>query len=30
MNSVQTKEQFEFVLSAVAEEVQALLKALPQ
>ncbi|XP_067935891.1 receptor-type tyrosine-protein phosphatase N2-like isoform X2 [Watersipora subatra] len=30
MNSVETKEQFEFVLSAVAEEVQALLKALPQ
>lgn len=29
MESVQTREQFEFVLSAVAEEVQALLKALP-
>ena len=29
MDSVQTREQFEFVLSAVAEEVQALLKALP-
>lgn len=30
MNAVDTREQFEFVLSAVAEEVQALLKALPQ
>ncbi|XP_036061554.1 receptor-type tyrosine-protein phosphatase N2 [Onychomys torridus] len=27
---VQTKEQFEFVLTAVAEEVNAILKALPQ
>lgn len=30
MNTVETKEQLEFILSAVAEEVQALLKALPQ
>lgn len=30
MDSVQTKEQLEFVLAAVAEEIQALLKALPQ
>ncbi|MGH0156364.1 UNVERIFIED_CONTAM: hypothetical protein FKN15_031410 [Acipenser sinensis] len=27
---VQTKEQFEFALTAVAEEVNAILKALPQ
>ncbi|CAH1789996.1 unnamed protein product [Owenia fusiformis] len=30
MSMVKTKEQFEFVLSAVAEEVHAILKALPQ
>ncbi|KAK7110429.1 hypothetical protein V1264_014306 [Littorina saxatilis] len=30
MNMVATKEQFQFALSAVAEEVHAILKALPQ
>jgi len=30
MNMVKTKEQFEFALAAVAEEVHAILKALPQ
>ncbi|XP_013405560.1 receptor-type tyrosine-protein phosphatase N2 [Lingula anatina] len=30
MGTVKTKEQFEFVLAAVAEEVHAILKALPQ
>jgi len=30
MATVQTRDQFEFVLEAVAEEVQALLTALPQ
>lgn len=30
MKSIRTMEQFEFVLACVAEEVQAVLKALPQ
>ncbi|KAK7494276.1 hypothetical protein BaRGS_00014558, partial [Batillaria attramentaria] len=30
MNMVQTKEQFQFALSAVADEVHAILKAMPQ
>jgi receptor-type tyrosine-protein phosphatase N len=30
MAMVKTKEQFEFALTAVAEEVHAILKALPQ
>jgi len=30
MGTVKTKEQFEFVLAAIAEEVHAILKALPQ
>lgn len=30
MKAVRTKQQFEFVLTAVAEEVHAILRALPQ